>query len=290
MLLETAKAFKVSKNLLAWCLVFLIYFLFASEAWAGSFSIQSPTAGSCYSPTQIINIQWTSSSIPTVKQYAVTYRTDGTTPPSYSTSPSAWTIGNKLSSTSTTWVVPGIGSSSVRIWIEAEKQNNDQVDLVSSGIFSIKSSCAASNSTPPKPGGTVTPPPPSTLVTGPLTPTLTSSSSASRSAAVSSPPSVKQKTVAKTTEVKANYTGLILYLLLLIILVGGGTFLYLKREQILNYINQVRYRQPANEPMVNVKAPPAARPKELTVDQLENLRRETEAIEPPPEPEPPKGV
>lgn len=254
---------------------FASFFLSSSTAIsAATFSITNPSSGACYTPGQLVAIRWTTPSVPAADHYAVTFRTDSSTPPEWTTNSGSWSIGHSwgdLSKNTIGWAVPTMNSNQVRIWVEVHKKNDSRVDIASSGVFSVKQSCTSSTKPPTKtPTSTGNPPvvsPPNSVITPEGT---VSSESATPN---KKEPAAKELVETKKT-VQPNYLALVLYLVLFALTFGASVFTFLNRQKIVFWIKQPKL---PTGPMVEVKAPEPTRPKELTVEQIERLRLEEQA-------------
>jgi len=127
---------------------------------ADALTLTNPLAGNCYAHNQIVTLSWTKTTEPAANHYAVTYRTDGKTPPTWESNPSAWLIGHDFGSTAATsigWKTPLLNSTRVKIWVETHKNNHSRLEIAGSGNFTVKANC--SGTTPPSPPPSISPPP-----------------------------------------------------------------------------------------------------------------------------------
>ncbi len=302
-------------RLLSFLFLFSFFLLFPQEILGATFSITSPSAGSCFTPGQVVNITWGQTGAPASNHYAVTYNTSGTTPQSYTINSGAWVIGHNfggVNETNISWTIPNISSTNVRVWVEAHKNNHDQTEIVSSGVFSIKSNC--SSSPPPSPPPSSPPsakppsssPPPSsppttsapTTPTEALPPSIASDESKpqndttddnSQTPNTKKDPQVEKKTLFQIP----RWVGM-LYLLMVGILSFGGVLFLLSQEKLKALLKsrfvKITPKIPRNLPKPVVSQPAVKRlevvekkiPKEvhikddLTIADLNNLRSQEE--------------
>ncbi len=117
----------------------VIFCLFTVQpASAANVTIVTPNGGECLKAGSTQVIAWTMSGADHV---ALGYKTDGTSPAPYASSPSSYFTMTSNQSTSYGWTVPSVTSSTVKIYIDAHANDHSQVAFDSSDSnFAIDSS------------------------------------------------------------------------------------------------------------------------------------------------------
>ncbi len=244
---------------------------------AHGLTVTNPLTNNCYSSGQIITVSWSKSTAASAKHYAVTYRTDNSSPPTWEQNPSAWKIGHGLSTTSIGWKIPTLESTNVRVWVETHRNNHTSLEIVSSGKFSIKANCSTSTSPPSNPPPTNPPaavkPP---LVAKPSVASRSSeatpSSTLKRVEPKVEPPTVQEKEIVRRNSNYLRAFGVIYLGLFTAFFAGAAFFLFRKFKSLKLPLLAISKPKAVLKPKVAGKQKNQS--EDLTLDELENLREE----------------